>query len=229
MRGDGGRAEVWDETGNATAVDWYIPNPRIVASITEDWFYLQEFGPNRILDFSIYKGQGQQPIWKGTATTDGSGFAWIDAEGRWNFEPGSYLVVKDGQNTKDLIIEGFTFDVFDLTKGRLIGTAPEPHGRRVWVGIGWENDSWSMDVATNDTGAWSADFQKPVPGDYCGWPHRSLTQMAMPVSCDQHCKVSFFGRVVVTPIQSRLIFRWKFDMDLGLQSERSLPTKMLNI
>jgi hypothetical protein len=166
MRGDGGRAEVRDETGNATAVDWYIPNPRIVASITEDWFYLQEFSPNTTLKFTVYEAQGEKPIWKGTATTDNSGFAWIDADGRWNFEPGNYLIVKDGQNTKDLVIEGFTFDVFNLSNGQLTGTAPEPYGRRVWVGIGWENDGWSMDVATNDTGAWFADFQKPVPSDY---------------------------------------------------------------
>lgn len=81
-----------------------------------------------------------------------------------NFEPGNYLVVKDEQNTKALIIEGFTFDVFDLNEVQIIETEPEPYGRRMWVGIGWENDNWSMDVATNDTGAWFADFHPP--GNY---------------------------------------------------------------
>ena len=36
----------------------------------------------------------------------------INAEGRWNLEPGNYLVVSDGNTTKDLMLEEFTFDVF---------------------------------------------------------------------------------------------------------------------
>jgi len=166
MPGDGGRAEIRDEYGNATAVDWYIPRPHIVASITEDWFYLQEFSPNTTINFTVYKAQYGKPIWKGTATTDGSGFAWIDAEGRWDLEPGNYLFVRDGSNSKGLVIEGFTFDVFNLTNGQLSGTAPEPYGRNVWVGIGFENDVWDMEVATDEAGAWFADFGQPVPSDY---------------------------------------------------------------
>jgi hypothetical protein len=164
--GEAGRSEIRDEMGNATAVDWYVPNPRIVASITEDWFCLQEFTPDKTLSFTVYEAQGEKPIWKGTATTDGSGFAWIDADGRWNLEPGNYLVVKDGSRTKDLVIEGFTFDVFDLTKGLLQGTVPGQEGRHVWAGIGWENNGWSMDVTTDETGAWLADFGQPVPSDF---------------------------------------------------------------
>ena len=166
MPGDGGRSEIRDDVGNATAVDWYIPRPHIVASITEDWFYLQEFSPDTTLAFTVFKAQGGKAIWKGTATTDGSGFAWIDAEGRWNLEPGVYLVVKDGSNTKDLVIEGFTFDVFDVSHGILQGTVPGQEGRHVWAGIGFENDGWSMDVNADGTGTWIADFGQPVPTDY---------------------------------------------------------------
>lgn len=167
MPGDGGRSEIRDEMSNATAVDWYVSKPRIVASITEDWFYLQEFSPDKILDFTVYEAQGGKPIWKGTVTTDRSGFAWIDSEGRWNLEPGNYLVVKDGSNTKDLIIEGFTFDVFDVSLGFLQGTAPEPFGRAVSVGIGcWQRDDLTMEVTTNENGAWVADFGAPVPHDF---------------------------------------------------------------
>lgn len=164
--GECGRSQIFDEVGEATAVDWCVPNPRIVASITEDWFYLQEFSPDTTVAFTVYQAQGGMPIWKGSATTDASGFAWINAEDRWNLEPGSYLVVKDGSNRKDLVIEGFTFDTFNLTNGQLSGTAPEPYGRKVWVGIGWQNDSWSKDVNTDETGAWLADFGTPVPSDY---------------------------------------------------------------
>jgi hypothetical protein len=94
-----------------------------------------------------------------------NGFAWIESEG-WDLEPGNYLVVSDENTLKDLVIEDFTFDVFNLSNGQLIGTAPEPYGRNVWVGIGWENDGWSMDVTTVGTGVWIADFGQPVPSDY---------------------------------------------------------------
>jgi hypothetical protein len=164
MPGDGGRSEIRDEFGNATAVDWYISNPRIVASITEDWFYLQEFTPNTALNFSIYEGQDGKLTWKGAATTDGSGFSWIDSAG-WDLAPGNYLVVKDGSATKDIVIEGFTFDLFDLSQGLLQGTVPGEAGRHVWVGIGL-NDSWSTDVFTDADGNWTANYENPVPSDY---------------------------------------------------------------
>ena len=164
--GDGGRAEIRDEDGNATAVDWYIPKPRIVASITEDWFFLQEFSPNATLSFTVYEIQYGKLIWKGTTTTDESGFVWVDAEGRWDLEPGNYLFARDGSNSKGLVIEGFTLDVFDLASGQLSGTAPEPYGRNVWVGIGWEDHVWDMQVTTDEAGAWFADFGQPVPADY---------------------------------------------------------------
>ena len=165
--GECGRSEIRDEIGNATAVDWCVSNPRIVASITEDWFYVNEFAPNTELDFAVYASQGGALIWEGTtAATDGSGFVWVDAEGRWDLEPGNYLVVSDGTFTKDLVIEGFTFDVFDLTQGLLQGTAPGQEGRHGWVGIGLENDGWSMDVYTDSAGNWAAAFDAPVPSDY---------------------------------------------------------------
>jgi hypothetical protein len=165
--GEDGRAEIRDEMGNATAVDWHIPRPRIVASITEDWFYVQEFTPNTAVNYYVYKGQGQKLISKGAATTDNSGFVWIDPIG-WNLEPGNYLVVKDGPNTKALIVEGFTFDVFNLSNGQLSGTAPEPYGRKVWVGIGWDNNGWSADVFTDGEGNWSAGYGAPIANGF-GW------------------------------------------------------------
>jgi hypothetical protein len=164
--GAGGRSEIRDEAGNATAVDWYVPNPHIVASITENWFYFVDFAPDALLNISVYTSQGGAQVWAGTATTDSSGFVWVDAEERWDVEPGTYLVVSDGSSTKDLVVEGFTFDLFDTVQGLLKGTAPAPLGRRVWVGIGWGNDSWTMDVTTGKKGAWTADFAAPVPNGY---------------------------------------------------------------
>jgi hypothetical protein len=164
--GMGLQAEIRDENGNATSVDLPVPDPRIVASITEDWFYILDFIPGATLDLSIYENQGGSSVWQGMRIADVNGFGWIDSAG-WDLEPGNYLVVSDGNTTKDLIIEGFTFDVFDLTQGVLQGTAPEPFGRLVFVGIGcWDREDWRMEVMTDDNGVWAADFGAPVPNDY---------------------------------------------------------------
>lgn len=165
--GEAGRAQINDEQGNGTAVDWYVPNPRIVASITENWIYLLQFSPETQVHISIYERQGGPQVWEGTAMTDLYGWAWINAEEHnQDLEPGAYLVISDGAYTKDLVIEPFTFDLFDATKGLLKGTAPQPFGRRVWVGIGWQDDGWSMDVTTNAKGAWNANYGGPVPNGY---------------------------------------------------------------
>ena len=166
QEGMGGRAEVRDSFGNSTAVDWYISKPRIVASITEDWFFVMEFAPNATLNYSVYATKDGPELSSGTAETDDSGFAWVNAEGNWDIEPGIYLVISDGTSEKDLVVEGFTFDIFNLTNGQLSGTAPEPYGRNVWVGIGFGEYNWDMVVNTDEYGAWLADFGTPVPSNY---------------------------------------------------------------
>jgi signal peptidase I len=162
--GMGIQAEIQDENGNTTSVDLNVPNTRIVASITEDWFYLADFIPGATLDLSIYEIKDGSLIWSNDEmTADVNGFAWIDSEG-WNLQPGNYLVASDGNTAKDLVVEGFTFDTFNLANGQLSGTAPS--GRNVWVGIGFQDqDAWTMNV-TADSGTWLADFGQPVPSDY---------------------------------------------------------------
>jgi hypothetical protein len=169
--GMSGRSEVRDAVGNATAVDWYISNPRIVAQITDDWFRAEDFTSNGQLTFWIYDGVGG-PLLRHPENTwqlDSSGFVTVgmwELQEYWDLVPGNYLVVSDGTVTKELVLEAFTFDIFDTTIGHLQGTAPEPYGRTVWVGIGLENDAWTMNVTTDLNGDWSADFGAPVPSNY---------------------------------------------------------------
>ena len=171
VEGMGGRTEVRDEFGNSTAADWYIPTPRIVVQISDDWFRAENFTPNAELTFWVYESEGGELLRhpEGTWPLDDSGYVTV---GMWELEeyidlvPGNYVVVSDGEVTKELTLEDFTFDVFDLANGHLQGTAPEPFDRPVWVGIGFENDAWTMDITTGGDGSWLADFGQPVPGDY---------------------------------------------------------------
>jgi len=162
-----GRAEIRDEVGNATAADWCVPPPpRILVQITDDWFEGQNFAPNAEQTYEVYDTEGGTLLLSGTMQADDHGTAGAWVGDQMDLAPGNYVVISDGSATKDLVLEALTFDVFDLTQGLLQGTAPPPAGRLVWVGIGWENDAWTMEVTTDPDGNWVADFNMPVPNDY---------------------------------------------------------------
>jgi len=167
-------AHIYDEDGDANEGSTPPPPPppaRVVVQITDDWFRAENFTPNGDLTFWVYDAQDGTLLRHPDDTwqLDDSGYITISM---WELEeyidlvPGYYLVVTDGILTKDIVLEELTFDIFDLTNGQLMGTAPAPFGRAVWVGIGWENEYWTMDVTTGGDGTWIADFGKPVPTDY---------------------------------------------------------------
>jgi len=162
-----GRAEIRDDLGNATAVDWCVPPPpRILVQISDDWFEGQNFSPNSQQTYEIYESDGGALLLSGTmqAGSQGTAFAWVGDQ--VDLVPGNYLVIFDGITTKELVLEALTFDLFDLSQGLLQGTAPPPEGRLVWVGIGFADDGWSMEVFTDPQGNWVADFGAPVAPDY---------------------------------------------------------------
>ena len=162
-----GRSEIRDEAGNSTAVDWCVPPPaHFVVQITDDWFRAENFAPNTPVNFWIYDAGGSLLLESTTPETDTGGTVshWVGDQ--VDLLPGYQVIVSDGVTTKDIRLEALAFDVFDTSLGTLQGTAPEPFDRTVWVGIGWDNDGWSMEVTTSETGTWIADFGMPVPADY---------------------------------------------------------------
>jgi hypothetical protein len=164
-----GRSDIFDEFSNSTTVDWCIPWPaRIIAQVTDDWFRAENFTPNTSLNFAIYAAPGGELLYASqTMPTDANGEITTWVGDQVNFEPGQYIVVWDSTHTKELVLEPLTFDVFDTSIGLLQGTAPEPFGRAVFVGIGcWERDDLIMDVTSDQNGIWIADFGVPIPNDY---------------------------------------------------------------
>jgi branched-chain amino acid transport system substrate-binding protein len=158
-----------------SSVDWFgytcnytsgPPPARVTVQITDDWFRVENFTPITSIGFKIYDGetlllQGttSQTDWNGTVTH------WVGDQ--VDLVPGNRVIVTDGVTTREIVLEDLKFEVFNLANGQLSGTAPAPIGRDVWVGIGWDNDfSWTMNVSTDGTGAWLADFEQPVPSDY---------------------------------------------------------------
>jgi hypothetical protein len=167
--GMGGRSQiVVDEFGNATAVDWNaLPPPIVLVQITEDWFVAENFARNTQLTYSIYDTDGQTLLLgPDTMQSDQSGWVGLWVGDSIDLLPGMSIEVTDGYITKSIVLEALTFDVFDPVVGYFQGTAPEPFGRNVWLGIGWEEDGWSTETTTDENGRWTAYYGESVPDDY---------------------------------------------------------------
>ena len=104
---------------------------------------------------------GPESMW-----SDNNGNAGISLTNRLDLQTGQFIVVTDGVTTKTIVLEGLTFDTFDLETGHFAGTAPEPYGRLIVVEIGWENGGWSTAVNSQQDGSWEAVLNEPVPEDY---------------------------------------------------------------
>jgi hypothetical protein len=157
--GECGRSEIRDEFANSTAVDWCIPNPRIVASESGDWFWTTDFKPGD-LDISIYDSpdEGANLLWSGQQVADEGGFIFVgsDIHGQ-DLLPGNTLVVMDGDSQKSLVLQPISVTMFDTQYDFMAGFAPA--GSEVWAAAGpMEWQERIMVMADPDTGEWFANF-----------------------------------------------------------------------
>lgn len=165
--------------GNWVATYFYALNPRIVASEAGDWFWTTEFNLGT-LDLFLYESADQDAalLWSGhQEVTDiwGVTFAGHDLHAQ-DIVPGNYLVVSDGVNSKGLVLETITIDVFDTENEIMAGSAPL--GRDVWAAAGpqeWQERI--MVTADAETGAWFADFKTigfDITEDMRPWSYASV-------------------------------------------------------
>ena len=153
-------------TGTAFA-DEPPPNPFIAVSITEHWFWVNNFTPETLVTFSIYDHQGDEnPILEFSKPTDELGNLTIEGwQHIWDPEPGDYIVATDELIAKDLVLEYITLDVFDPENDLVSGYAMP--GREVGVGVGNETgEQWMNVFADEATGEWIAQFEFNVGEDY---------------------------------------------------------------
>jgi len=154
-------------------VDWpaYVctftdPPPLIKVQITDNWFEAQRFLPNTELTYQIYDSPGGNLLLSGTMQSDDSGTSEIWVGNQVDLQPGQSIIVSDGYSTKDIVLEAITFDTIDLNTGHAEGTAPQPFGRTIWVGIGFPDAGWDRWVPTDSGGRWTAEFEQPIPGNF---------------------------------------------------------------
>lgn len=158
----GGRAQIYDEFGNSTAVDWATPalNSFVAVSITQHWFMLDQFPANVPVTISVYEHQGDmEPVLVlDRYSTNESGFLSIEGwMHNWDLEPGNYVIASGGDVTKELVLEYITLDAFDPANDFISGHALP--GREVSVGVGNETgEQWMNVFADAITGEWNADF-----------------------------------------------------------------------
>jgi len=138
------------------------PNPFIAVSLTERWFWVNNFTPETPVTFYIYDDKDDEnTIFEFNRNTDESGNVTIEGwEHGWLPEPGDYIVATDGFNTKDLVLEHITLDVFDPDNDFLSGEVAYPE-RSVDIGVGNENGEQWMNVTADGNSHWEADFTLP--------------------------------------------------------------------
>jgi len=148
--------------GHWVANVFFSLNPRIVASEAGDWFWMTEFKVG-MLDLFLYESadEGAVLLWSGnTEVTDTWGFTTVDYDMHGqDMVPGNYLVVSDGVNSKGLVLEMITIEVFDTENEIIAGTAPAGRDVVVVAGMaGAETQATIYLTADSETGAWLADF-----------------------------------------------------------------------
>lgn len=150
--------------GVVLAQDEPPPDPFIAVSLTEHWFWVNNFTPETLVTFSIYDNQGNKdPMLEFSRPTDTSGNLTIAGwEHTWDPEHGDYIVASDGVIIKDLVLEYVTLEIFDYENNLISGKAL--FGRKVDIGVGNANGEQWMTVFAEEAsgdetiGIWTADF-----------------------------------------------------------------------
>lgn len=156
--GHGGRSQIYDGTGNATAVDWRIPNPRFEVRYDQDSIAGWEWQPNAEVGISV---DGNSI---GTARTDEWGYFGISVGEMVELVPGNHVEVSDGVSTKAHTVINISITVVDVDADIVSGTAPANERIQAWTC--WSDGCANRWETVDGDGHWSANFS--IPGDEGG-------------------------------------------------------------
>jgi hypothetical protein len=163
QEGTGGRVEQVDEDGDATSVDWSVPNPWFTVfpenEFVEGWEWpfgievhltINDPGTEQEVDFEQYEYSGYAP-W-------GSGQLWIWFEfpGEYDVKPGDIVTLSGGGYTRTHTVESLTVDAIDLSENQVAGTSADGKPVVLWS---WEDpDGGRVDATVFEDKTWIADF-----------------------------------------------------------------------
>ena len=166
-------AQLFDIDGDATEANPYrAPAPTISISTSNNYLRADNFTPNASVTFTVYAtpDQIESPLWSDSRTTDENGFAIIwPWEGPPDLVPGNYVVAADNANTRTLIVEPLTIEVFDPGTDYVSGTASPGEMVSVIVGNDVIGYPGQMTVYADEGGLWEADFAATFDFDWSMW------------------------------------------------------------
>jgi hypothetical protein len=158
-----GEASV-DTPPGQTRADWQLFNPNLVAVPSIDRvFSLGDWGGAQatlIIDDSPLPNAGPWLYSNGQPNQPSDcGFPCFNLAGSFDLQPGQYVSLSDGYQTKTLRVTSLHITQVDYLHDRLLGTASPNALVRVEV----ESQGAARSITANAQGNWVADFS--VPGD----------------------------------------------------------------
>jgi CSLREA domain-containing protein len=149
VEGMSGRVEIRDEAGNATAIEWYIPNPHFTVFPEGKWFDGMDWpdGPVYISvtdkDDCAAKGESSEGFFNGPFPDECDVVA--DDE----------VIFTDGETTRTHIVENLVVTNVDLEANMVEGKSSPGAQLYVWV---HEQDGSEVQPSADGEGNWVANF-----------------------------------------------------------------------
>jgi hypothetical protein len=173
--GSEGRSEIRDEAGNATAVDWRVPNPWFTAflegEIIEGWEWplgavvhmtIDDPDTPEAADFSR-DGTVVPAPWDPNQP-----WLWIEFWDAYDMTPGDIVTLTDGLTERVHTVQELAITSVDPDENTASGTAAPGREVILWS---WEDpEGRRLTTSADDFGLWSADFDDAgfdlVPGHH---------------------------------------------------------------
>ena len=156
--GMSGRAQIPDEAGNATAVDWTAPNPHLIAfpenEAVEGW----EWPDGATVYLTIDNAPGFRREGTAAVTTWGDPRTYVrfDFADAYYLKPGDVVTLTDGVTARTHAVLNLSITVVDAEADTIAGTADGGAVVQVWP-HGFDQTATVQATAGGD-GTWVAEF-----------------------------------------------------------------------
>ncbi|MEW5828230.1 MAG: BMP family ABC transporter substrate-binding protein, partial [Chloroflexota bacterium] len=128
--GTGGRSQILDLEGNATAVDWRVPNPTFAVRVNSNWIEANEWelGASLILEIDD-PDNGPGVDYTDTQTVEeapwdpNQTYVEIHFEGLYDAQPEDVVTLTDGVTSKTHIVTSIEITGYDLENDLVFGIA----------------------------------------------------------------------------------------------------------
>ena len=172
--GTAGRSEIRDQAGNATAVDWHVPNPHFTVFPEWDTLELWEWpiGAEVVLSIEDPETPASPDFENGYVIppaewNPAESFLWIDIAGLYDVKAGDIVTLTGAGFTVPHAVRPLAVTVVDAVPNTVSGTSVPGEVVHVWP---HDLGSWhaGLPVTTGEDGRWIADLDD-LPYDLMPW------------------------------------------------------------